>query len=231
MAKQLPLQFEFNSAKSFNDYFSGNNQEIVDHLQACIDRTGETQVFIWGDAGLGKSHLLQACCQLSRERNKTAFYLHLTAREFPNISILEGLEHFALVCIDNIHLIARNSDWEHAFFVFFNLLRERNHCLILSAPLPPGELPIQLPDLKTRLTWGLTLKLKALTEKQKINALSFKAHQYGFDLSPQIGRYLLHNYARDLPSLWLLLEKINHETLAAKRKLTIPFLKQILNNV
>ena len=230
MAVQLPLQFEYNSAKTFTDYFSGCNQEVVDHLQACIYGTGETQVFIWGDAGLGKTHLLQACCTLSRERNKSPFYLHLTAQELPNISILEGLEHFSLVCIDNIHHIANNTEWEHAFFVFFNQLREHQHGLILSAPLPPGELPIQLPDLKTRLAWGLTLKLKALPEKQRINALSFKAHQYGFDLSPQIGRFLLQNYARDLPSLWLLLEKINHETLAAKRKLTIPFLKQILKN-
>ncbi len=230
MAAQLPLQFEFNSDKSFNHYFAGNNQEVVDHLQACVNGTGETQVFIWGNAGRGKSHLLQACCQTSREDNKTCFYLHLTEQELPNVSILDGLEDFTLVCIDNLQCIAGHSAWEHAFFVFFNQLRELNHSLIMSARLPPGELAILLPDLKTRLSWGLTLKLSALTEEQKISALSFKARQYGFDLTPTIGRYLLHNYSRDLPSLWLLLEKINHETLAAKRKLTIPFLKQIINS-
>ncbi|MEO1899038.1 MAG: DnaA/Hda family protein, partial [Methylococcales bacterium] len=117
-----------------------------------------------------------------------------------------------------------------AFFNFFNLHRDNNKHLLLSAHCPPQFLPIQLPDLKTRMSWGLTLKLKALTEEQQLNALRFKAHDLGFEIPLNVGRFLMTHYARDLPSIWQLLDKIEQETLAEKRKISIPFLKQIMGH-
>jgi DnaA family protein len=87
---------------------------------------------------------------------------------------------------------------------------------------------VQLPDLKTRLNWGLTLKIKALSDNDKISALIFKADRLGFEIAPQTGRFLVSHYDRDPQSLWALLEKLNLASLAAKRKLTVPFLKEIL---
>ncbi len=115
-----------------------------------------------------------------------------------------------------------------AFFNFFNLHRDQGHTLILSSSCPPNELAIRLPDLKTRLNWGLTLKLQPLTDEDRITALTYKASQMGFEISPKAGRFLLTHYDRDLSSLWALLKKLDQLSLAAKRKLTIPFLKQIL---
>ena len=91
-------------------------------------------------------------------------------------------------------------------------------------------LDIQLPDLKTRLNWGLTLKLKPLTENDSINALIFKANQMGFEVSPQAGRFLLTHYDRDLASLWRLLDTLDRASLAAKHKITLPFVKKILQH-
>lgn len=230
MAVQIPLQFEFTSDQSFNDYFSGENQEIVNHLQDCVTGTGCTPLYLWGDQSLGKTHLLQACSQLAQQNEITSFYLPLSNHDLQDYSILEGLENIEIVCVDDFDLIAGNSVWEHAFFSFFNQLHDHNHRLIISAPVPPNELPVHLPDLKTRLTWGLILKLKPLSEQQRISALSYKARKTGLEISPQVGRFLLTHYSRDLPSMWALLDRIDHETLAAKRKLTIPFLKQIMDN-
>jgi len=98
----------------------------------------------------------------------------------------------------------------------------------VSASCAPNKLDIQLPDLKTRLNWGLTLKIKPLADNETIAALCFKADLMGFEISPQAGRFLLTHFDRDLPSLWGLLEKLDKASLAAKRKLTIPFLKKIL---
>ncbi|HIF54939.1 MAG TPA: DnaA regulatory inactivator Hda, partial [Methylococcaceae bacterium] len=148
----------------------------------------------------------------------------------PSPALLDGLEELDLVCFDNIENIAGNSEWEQAFFNFFNLHRDNNKHLLLSAHCPPQFLPIQLPDLKTRMSWGLTLKLKALTEEQQLNALRFKAHDLGFEIPLNVGRFLMTHYARDLPSIWQLLDKIEQETLAEKRKISIPFLKQIMGH-
>lgn len=229
MAQQLPLDFEFRANQTFNDFFPGTNQEIVTHLQRCIAGLGEQQIFLWGKSGQGKSHLLQACCHQAQNQNLSSFYFDLSNAELPDPSILSGLDEYDVVCFDNIERIAGNTAWELAFFNFFNQHRDRGHKLIVSASSAPNDIAIQLPDLKTRLNWGLSLKIQPLTDSDLIAALIFKANQMGFEIAPQAGRFLLTHYDRDLTSLWALLEKLDKASLAAKRKLTIPFLKQILD--
>ncbi|MDD5272551.1 MAG: DnaA regulatory inactivator Hda [Methylovulum sp.] len=231
MAEQLPVNFEFRANQTFNDFFPGGNQEVIDHLKKSLAGIGEQQVFIWGDKGLGKSHLLQACCHQAHQHQLAAFYFSLpSAIDLPDPAILTELDELDLVCVDNIEHIAGDPVWEQAFFNFFNLHRNDEHKLILSASCPPQAIDIQLPDLKTRLNWGLTLKLKPLTENDSIKALIFKANQMGFEISEQTGRFLLTHYSRDLASLWHLLDTLDHASLAAKHKLTLPFLKKILQH-
>jgi DnaA family protein len=229
MSKQLALQFEFTANQTFNDYFAGCNQEIVSHLQNSVAGNGEMQIFLSGDSGLGKSHLLQACCHLAQNLKRSSFYLDLAAPNLPDTAILTGVDALDVVCLDNIEHIAGKRDWELATFNFFNRHRDSEHTLIVSAACLPKELPIQLPDLKTRLNWGLTLKLQALTNDERINALIFKANQMGLEISPQVGLFLLTHYDLDLSALWGLLEQLDQASLSAKRKLTIPFLKKILD--
>ena len=228
MAQQLPLQFEFRANQTFDDFFPGNNQEIINHLKNCVDGSGESFLFLWGKPGQGKSHLLQASCQRAHTRNLRSFYFDLATAKLPDPLILSGLTACELVCLDNVEAVAGNSDWEQAFFNFFNEQRDQNHQLILSAACSPLALNIQLPDLKTRLNWGLTLKLKPFSDADKIALLIFKADQMGFEITPQTGSFLISHYDRNPESLWALLDKLNLETLAAKRKLTVPFLKHIL---
>lgn len=229
MAQQLPLHFEFRANQTFDDFFPGSNQEVVTHLKQCIKGLGDPQIFLWGKSGQGKTHLLQACCHQAQIQNLSSFYFDLSNAQLPDPLMLNGLDEFGVVCFDNIERIAGNAGWELAFFAFFNRLRDRGHKLIVSASSAPNDIGIQLPDLRTRLNWGLTLKIQPLTDSDRIAALIFKAGQMGFDIAPQAGRFLLTHYDRDLASLWILLGKLDKASLAAKRKLTLPFLKQILN--
>lgn len=226
--KQVPLQFEFQLNQTFDSYFSGDNGEIISHLQALAGDGHEQQLYVWGDAGSGKSHLLQACCQQAKRMGKDPFYLAFATDALPATELLEGLEGVELVCLDNVQCIAGDEILEKALFNFYNQHRQNNHKLLLAADCPPKFLPYLLPDLKTRMAWGLTLKLQPLRDEQLIQALTHKAHFLGFDIPENVGRFLLNHYVHDLSALWLLLEKIDHATLAAQRKLSIPFLKQIL---
>jgi DnaA family protein len=229
MAQQLPVDFEFRANQTFNDFFPGAHCEIVTHLQQCIAGQGELQIFLWGQSGMGKTHLLQACCHQAQQQNLSSFYFDLAQANLPAPALLSGLDQYDVVCFDNIEPLVGNALWEKAFFNFFNRQRDLGHKLILSACSPPNELAIQLPDLKTRLNWGLTLKMQLFIDSDKIAALIFKAKKMGFEIAPHAGRFLLIHYARDLASLWALLEKLDKASLAAKRKLTVPFLKQILD--
>lgn len=228
MVQQLPLHFEFRANQTFSDFYPGSQQEIITHLQHCVAGTGEQQIYLWGDSGQGKSHLLQACSHQAYLQNLRSFYFDLTNINQLDPSILDGLDETDVVCFDNVEHIAGNSRWEQAFFNFFNAHRDRGHKLIISACSAPNGIAIQLPDLKTRLNWGLNLKIQPLTDNDKIAVLIFKAKRMGFEIAPQTGRFLLMHYARDLASLWVLLGKLDKASLAAKRKLTIPFLKQVL---
>lgn len=228
MAVQLPVQFEFNIQQTFSNYYPGSNQEIVTHLQNAINLRTEQLIFLWGAKGTGKTHLLNASCQLAHERLLSSFIYSFKNQQLPSANLLENLETIELVCFDNIDAIAGDTEWEQAFFNFFNRHRDKDQQLILSSSSPPNYLTIQLADLKTRFNWGLTLKLEALTDLESLAALNFKADMLGFKLSPESGRFLITHYARDLPSLWALLDALDQASLAAKRKLTIPFLREFL---
>lgn len=229
MAQQLPVNFEFRANQTFSDFYPGSNQEIIYQLQKTTAGTGEPFIFLWGEKGHGKSHLLQACCQDAATFDIRAFYLDLAAGGATEIGILAGLEDYGLVCLDNVDSLSGRRLWEQPLFNFFNLHRDLKHSLILSASCPPNALGISLPDLLTRLNWGLTLKIQTLDDNDKIAALTHKAQQMGFEIAPLAARFLLTRYDRDLPSLWLMLDKLDKASLAAQRKLTIPFLKAVLD--
>lgn len=227
---QVPLLFEFQCNQTFDNYYCGNNREIVGQLQALASDGMEQQIFIWGDAGSGKTHLSQACCGLATSLGKESFYLVFEKDRLPSPAILEGLESLDLICFDDFQHVAGSKVWQEHLFNFYNRHRQANHRLLVAADCPPKYLPFDLLDLKTRMGWGLTLKIQALHGEQLIEALNQKAHGLGFDIPRTVGRFLLNHYVHDLPALWELLEQIDHATLAAQRRLTVPFLKSILAN-
>lgn len=230
MVKQLPLQFVFRANQTFADYFPGANAAVVEHLRRCIAGGGEAFIFLWGQAGLGKSHLLQACCHAAQQQGLVSFYFDLAQSAAASTELLRGVENCDLVCLDNVEAIAGVAEWELALFNFFNRHRDLEHRLIVAAGSAPQALAIGLPDLKTRLNWGLGLALQTPDDDGRIAALIHKARRMGLDISPQAGRFLLSRAGRDMAALWRLLDRLDHASLAAKRKLTIPFLKQILDD-
>lgn len=226
MPVQVPLPFVFHGNQDFDSFFAGPNQQVIESLKALVqpDNT-EHFLFIRGNSGLGKSHLLHAACRAADRTEQSTFYLPFRECTKLSPSILEGLESCRLVCVDDIDSIAGKSDWETAFFHFFNRHREKSNNLVVSATLPPQRLRIQLRDLASRLQCGLTLDIQEMGDTDKLYALILKTRQLGFSLPQEVGRFLLSRYPRDLPSLWKILETLDYASLSENRKLTIPFLK------
>lgn len=228
MPEQLPLPFTFNPEMGFEQFHPGANAEPIRHLQRTAAGTGEPLIFLWGEPGTGKTHLLNACCRMACQLKRSASYLPLAVLGEHGPDMLEGLEYQDLVCIDELDQVVGDEAWESALFVLFNRLRELNRDLIVAAETPPAQLPIHLPDLKSRFSWGLTLRLHPLSDEDTLAVLELYARSLGLDLSPQVGRFLLVHYRRDLPALKWLLDQLDHATLAAKCKLTVPFIKSFL---
>ena len=224
MKNQLPLSFQAPENASFANFIAGENQQLIFSLE----NKEESLIFLWGESGSGKTHLLQALSAHYQANDLNALYIPLQIDDDFPPELLEGLEMMDLVCLDDIHTIMGHPGWEVALFHFFNKIRENNGRLILAANNSAVNLDIQLPDLKSRLTWGLTYQTKTLSDSDKIKVLKLRAHQMGFEMTDEVANYLLKRATRELPALLKLLEKLDYESLAKQRKLTIPFIKSYL---
>jgi len=224
---QLPLGLRLRDNASFANYHPGGNREVMQVVQRSAAGEGEQFIYLWGPSGIGKTHLLQAACRTAAERGAGCAYLPL--RRFGEIplAILDGLEDLALVCVDDIQCVAGRKDWETALFHLYNRLRDGGAHLIISADAGPAGVGIALPDLASRLAWGLVLQLVPLDDYSKRAALQLRAHARGFELPDSVARYLLRRSPRDMPALFELLDRLDQASLAAQRKLTIPFVKQV----
>jgi len=227
MSGQLPLGIQLRDNASFANYHPGGNREVIQAIQRSAAGEGEQFIYLWGRRGIGKTHLLQAACRAAAARGAGCAYLPL--RQFAEIPlvILDGLEDLGLVCVDDIQCVAGHKDWEAALFHLYNRLRDGGAHLIISADAAPGGVGIALPDLASRLAWGLVLQLAPLDDYSKRVALQLRAQARGFELPDSVARYLLRRSPRDMPALFELLDRLDQASLAAQRKLTIPFVKQV----
>lgn len=228
MLPQLALDMRLEPGTSFASYFVGANGEVADAVRALAEGRGETMLFLYGSHGLGKSHLLQAACRVAAERGAPVAYLPLREAVQWSPGVLEGLEAMALVALDDLDAIAGSAEWQEAVFHLFNRLRAAGHRLLVSAARRPADLGFSLNDLVSRLQWGLVLRLQDHDDAQKAAGLRFHARLRGLELPDETVRYLLVHYPRELPLLFRLLDRLDQASLAAQRRLTVPFVRQIL---
>lgn len=223
---QLPLGVSLRDDARFENYMTGANGLPCAMLKQAAEGQGELLLFLWGSHGVGCTHLLQAACHAAEPFRRAAVYLPLSELLHLGPGILEGMEHLELVCIDDVQLIAGNRLWEEGLFHFFNRIRAQNNRLVVAADRAPRQLGINLPDLLSRLSWGMVFQLHPLPDEDKERALQLRARARGFQLSSEVVRYLIHHASRDMGDLFELLERLDRASLSAKRKITIPFIKQ-----
>ena len=227
--QQLPLQLQPKESCTFDSYFPGPNQLVVELLQNLFAAEGEQQVYLYSMPGLGKSHLLQAICQQASSQQLTASYLPLDQMPGVTPDILEGIENLDLVAIDGLDAVIGQPEWEEGLFSLINFARTARVRLVFAASKSPLELPLQLPDLQSRLSWGPVFQLKTLTDEEKRAALQSRATVRGLELADNVASYLLEHYPRELFILFEHLDRLDKASLAQQRRLTIPFIKNVLN--
>lgn len=212
---------------TFASFHVGNNRLVVNSLQR-LQRSDA--IYLWAQAGLGVSHLLQACCEAAQQQGQQAIYLDLNAHAQYSPELFDGLEHVDVIIIDHLDAIAGLEAWEKALFHFYNRCTTQPACLLIGSHQPPQMLSLQLADLTSRLKSMLVLQLKALGDADKIAALQARAKQLGLDLPLEVGQFLLTHAQRDLSDLMKCLLTLDQASLKAQRKLTIPFVKQVLTD-
>jgi len=228
MTDQLPLHISLRDSTTFANFYPAQNQQLISELRRCSMDQGEHFIFFYGIAGTGKSHCLQAICHAASKQQLQSSYLPMHEIKAMTVDVLEGLEQLDIVCIDDIDAIAGDREWEVAIFNLYNRIRDNSGTLIVAAKATLDDLGIGLKDLRSRLAWGLVFNLESLDDRSLEKALQLRANSRGMELPNDVAAYILKRSARDMNTLFLLLETLDRESLVEQRKLTIPFVKNYL---
>ncbi len=225
---QLTLPVGLRDGNTLASYLPAANPEALAAVTSLLAGR-ELFVYLWGAPGTGKSHLLEAVAEAVASEGLKVAYIALGLQPLPDIDVLEGVADTAdIVCIDDADRIAGDPRWEEAFFHLFNGLRARGARLAVVAAAPPMALGLSLADLASRFGSGLTVQMAPLDDQTRLAILVFRAARRGLDLPPETGRFLLTRTSRRLDALVALLGQLDRAALVHQRRLTVPFVRQVL---
>jgi DnaA family protein len=222
---QLVLPLRLADHAIFASFLSAGNEALVALLSELADGSDGPGCWLWGAAATGKTHLLQAACDRAGDRS---VYLPLAELNDTSPELLEGLASRELVCLDDIDAVVGDAAWEEALFDLYNQIHDAQGHLVVAASMSPRECPVVLADLKSRLTRLPTFQLRSLDEAERVLALQLRAKHRGLDLPGDTARYLINRSRQDMASLYSLLDKLDLEALRAQRRLTIPFVREVM---
>jgi DnaA-homolog protein len=217
---QLALALKLADHASFETFVEGANAAAVRHVAAVAAGASDV-LWLWGPAGTGKTHLLQAACRAASKPTR-AMYVPLAEVD---ASLLSGLEAVDLLALDDVQRVAGSAEWERSLFVLLNEFVAHRGALLIGAQTPAAGAGFALPDLRSRAAGAIAYRLEPLTDEQRATALRLHADARGLELGPAAADYLLKRVDRDMRSLTAWLDRLDRDSLAEQRRLTIPFIR------
>jgi DnaA family protein len=212
---QLLLDIAPEWIPSLDNFVPGRNTELLATLQnALADSTGERCIYLWGESGCGKSHLLQAVVERAKSLGVPASYMNGTVSET-----------MQMVAVDNAEILAEVEQLK--LFELYNRIRENGGLLLVSGEVAPAHLKLR-DDLRTRLGWGLVYQVLGLSDEEKAQALVQHSQAKGLLLPSEVTQYLLRHGRRDLPALLDVLDALDRHCLRLKRPASVPMLKEVM---
>lgn len=213
---QLLLDIAPEWLPTLDNFVAGRNIELLSALrQALAGTTSERCFYLWGEAGCGKSHLLQAAVGQGHVLEQSATYARGAVPAPAQV-----------VAVDDVE--ALDDAAQVALFTLYNRVRESGGMLLVSGAAAPSHLTLR-DDLRTRLGWGMVYQVHALSDEEKVQALEQHAQARGFVLPHEVTQYLLRHGRRDLPALLALLDALDAHSLRLQRLPSVPLLKEVMH--
>jgi DnaA family protein len=227
MIPQLPLALRWPRRQRFEYFHAGANAAALAAVQALASTPGAPWIYLHGAGGSGRSHLLMAACQAASAAGRRVQYLPL-ATLGDTAAVLRGVAGSELLALDDLGAIADNGEAEHALFDLYNHARAEGSAMLFAADATPANIHLGLPDLRSRLGACTQFALKPLDDDERRTVLKAQAHARGIELDDTVLDWLFARYARDLGALLDLLDRLDVASLAAQRRITVPFLRGFL---
>ena len=226
--EQLPLEVHLADHALFETFFEGPNAATAHAFRELMRSADPAVLWVWGAPETGKTHLLQASVNAADGNGYRSVYLPLDPRFELSPAVLDGMDDVDVICIDDVDAVAGDQAWEQALFGLFERLRQHGR-LLLAARQAPLNCRFELPDLAARFASGAAFRLRPLADDDKLKAIQLRAEWRGFTLPNDTARYLMARVDRRCGQLFALLDALDREALVAQRKLTVPFVKAILD--
>ena len=228
-ASQLPLHLALSNGRCFSDFETPpENAEIVAAVQRIAVEETPARVFIVGEAGTGKSHLLEAACAAAGAGGGAVAFAPMRDWSSQQVDTVRGLGGGGLVCIDDIDAVAGDHAWEVALLALVEESISRRSRMLFSAAATPSNTPFALADLRSRLSAAAVYRLRELNDESRARALRRHAGRRGIELPDDVVAYVLTRHRRDMPSLVALLDRLDHHSMARQRRLTVPFVRDLI---
>ncbi len=218
--RQLLLNWGVAQPRTLENFIVGRNHELHALLnkvyQRSVDTLSERFIYLWGETGAGKTHLLRALSTAPHAR-----YLGASA----NLDDYTFDSNISLYLLDDCEQLS--AEHQIAAFALYNQARDHDASLIATGVMAPAALTLR-EDLRTRFGWGLIYQIHGLTDDEKIDALTQAAQARGLSLSPGVIPYLITHFRRDMPSLSAMLDALDRYSLETQRAITLPLLRDLL---
>lgn len=216
IVRQLPLALTPPPDPTLENFVPGSNLELLERLRsAAAGAPDEPVIFLWGEPGCGRTHLLRGVAAAA-----DAAYLSADA----DYASAGGRR---LIAVDDVDRL--DEARQVTLFGMLNRARETRGVVIAAGPLPPAQLALR-EDLKTRLGWGLVYRVQSLSDDDKARHLRAEAGRRGLRLPDEVVAYLLARAPRDLPSLMAVLDRLDRHSLARHRPITVPLVRELLSD-
>ena len=226
--KQLALDIGLFAGPSLDNFFAGPNADALQHMQVWVGDKAQAATrspvpsYFWGGSGSGKTHLLKSAREALREQGASVGWLDASVHEPPPYS-----DNWSAVVLDDVHLYTATQ--QHAAFNWFINAQTSQRAVLAAGEMPPADLKLR-DDLRTRLGWGHVFALRVLSEPERRAVLRQTADARGVFLSDEVMDFMLTRFSRDLGSLMQLLEQLDVFAMQAKRAITVPLLKAMLES-
>ena len=231
--RQLPLALRYPPDQRLGTFVSApaSALQLLHALAQASTQTGDADwLYLRGASGTGKTHLALGVCAAAEEAGRRVAYVPLGTVAGHVSEALEALDHCDVVALDGIDAVAGQREDEVALFEFHNRARSTGTTLLYTARVSPDALPPGLPDLRSRLSQCTHVILSPLDDAGRREVLRQRARRRGLGMDDIAIEWLLRRTGRDLSNLTVLLDRLDRESLAAKRRITVPFLREVLGS-
>jgi len=226
--RQLPLALRYPPDQRLETFVAAPDGSLAQLRELALPRGAA--IYLQGGEGVGKTHLALATCAAAEASGRRAAYLPLQAARGRMADALQMLEGNALAALDCLDAIAGDRVDEIALFDFHNRARSGGIALLYTARIAPAQLPLTLPDLRSRLSQCTRIMLDPLDDAGRREVLRERAQRRGLAVDEAAYDWLLRRVGRDLAGLTSLLDRLDRASLAAKRRITVPFLRELLES-